>query len=103
MCIIMICLHVHNYNNVYLSTGSYSSARGNYNLQNIFTCVTCSIGAIHVHTPVAVESNQHSLSNISLKLHVYHEQHDTIQEQCFTLSKGGGGGGGGGGRGGGKG
>ena len=23
-----------------------------------FSCVTCSIGAIHVHTPVAVESNQ---------------------------------------------
>ena len=82
-------------------TGSYSSIRGNSNLQNIFICVTCSISVIHVHTPVAVESNQHSLSHISLKLHVYHEQHDTVQEQCFTLSKGGGGGGGG--RGGGKG
>ena len=55
------------------------------------------LGAIHVHTPVVVEINQHSLSHISLELHVYHKQHDTIQELCFTLSEGGGGGGGGGG------
>ena len=41
---------------------------------------------------MAVENNQHSLSHISLELHVYHKQHDTIQEQCFTLSEGGEGG-----------
>ena len=90
-------LHVHMATCICRCTSSYSSARGNTKLQNIFVHITCSIGAIHVHTPVAVESNQHSFSHISLKFHVYHKQHDTVQEQCFTLSEEGGGGGGGGG------